>query len=94
MTTHLHEDYLCPSCGFTTPVANDFCPNCNSPMDSLGPIDHGKKEDEEDLNDATLTDAEIAAGDDEAIPLSLEALQEKEGEEDRLEAASDSYGSE
>lgn len=94
MSKILHEDYLCASCGFTTPVPNEFCPNCNSPMDSLGPIDHGTKADEEDLNDATLTDAEIAAGDDEAIPLSLEALQEKEGEEDRLEAANDSYGSE
>lgn len=94
MTTNLHEDYLCSSCGFTTPVANEFCPNCNSPMDSLGPIDHGTKEDEEDLNDATLTDDEIARGDDENTPLSLEALQAKEAEEDSLEAANDTFGSE
>lgn len=95
MTQQLQEEYMCAACGFTTPVPNDACPSCGAQMDSLGPAAPVADESEEsdDPHDINLTDEQIAAGNEDGTE-SLEALQEKEGEEDRAEYEHDSFGDE
>ena len=83
------EQYICDECGYTSPVANERCPDCGSMMSAL----HDEKpkakimagEGEEDL-------AEEAVNDDGAS--SLEDLQSKEREESDNEHQNDTYGNE
>jgi len=87
-----HEDYICESCGFTSAVPNETCPECGSPMTTFG--NSVKSVDDE----ALLSDDEILKGVDldgsDGTPLSLEALQEDEEAEDRQSYEKDSFGDE
>lgn len=99
MTTQLQadlqEDFLCEKCGFTSPVPNDNCPECGSPMSGFGGPKAGAKpagateEKEEAFDDLSNVNES-----DDGSPLSLEALQEEENEDDRKSYEQDSYGSE
>ncbi len=83
------EQYICDECGYTSPVANERCPDCGSAMSAL----HDEKpkaqvlsgEDEDDSTEEG-TDADGAS--------SLEALQNEEQEESDKEYQNDTYGNE
>lgn len=83
------EQYICDECGFTSPIANDRCPDCGSAMSAL----HDEKpkaktvdgESEEDLAEESM---------DSEAPKSLEALQNEEQEESDKEYQQDTYGNE
>lgn len=87
--TNSDEHYICDECGYTSPVANERCPDCGSVMSAL----HEEKpkakvlsgESEEDIvEDETAADGSS----------SLEALQSKEQEESDKEYQNDTFGSE
>ena len=83
------EQYICDECGYTSPVANERCPDCGSAMSAL----HDEKprakvisgESEEDLSEETM---------DADSPKSLQALAEEEQEEPDKEYQNDTYGNE
>lgn len=83
------EHYICDECGYTSPVANERCPDCGSMMSAL----HDEKpkakvisgESEEDLSEETM---------DADSPKSLQALAEEEQEESDKEYQNDTYGNE
>lgn len=77
----LTEDFLCESCGFTSPVSNDTCPQCGGAMQGSDTKKH-RPVDDEDGEDGgeDVTDAP----EDE----SLEELREKEA---GAESSVDSY---
>jgi predicted ATP-dependent serine protease len=87
--TTTDEQYICDECGYTSPIANDRCPDCGSAMSAL----HDEKpkakvldgESEEDLAEEGL---------DSDAPKSLEALQNEEQEESDQEYQKDTYGNE
>ncbi len=86
---HTDEQYICDECGYTSPVANERCPDCGSAMSAL----HDEKpkakvmagESEEDLSEETM---------DADSPKSLQALAEEEQEESDKEYQNDTYGNE
>lgn len=81
------EQYICDQCGYTSPVANEHCPDCGAPISAL--------HDEKPKTKVAVDDDEII---DEAVAedgsSSLEALQSKEQDESDKEYAADSYGDE
>jgi len=85
--TATDEQYLCDECGYTSPVANEHCPDCGSLMSALheekpkAKVESGES-DEELTEDST--DADGAS--------SLEALQSKEQEESDQEYQHDAFG--
>jgi len=87
--TSSDEQYICDECGYTSPVANERCPDCGSPMSAL----HAEKtktkvaagDGDEDLSDDTGIDDGSS---------SLEDLQKQEQEESDKEYAADSFGDE
>lgn len=94
MTKAIVEEYLCAECGTTTPVPNETCPNCGGPMTSLGQEEKPKTDEDSETpgNDDSL--AGVTDDGSDGTPLSLEALQEEEGEDDRKEYEEDNFGNE
>ena len=70
------EEYICNNCGYTSPVANDACPECKSPMAKLddGEAHRGTSTQEGDEVDDSHYNSDGME--------SLEALRAKEDSED------------
>lgn len=77
------EEYICEECGNTTPVPNDFCPSCGSPMTPLHATpDKAKPEEEEDDNDFSKLHDGIGEETGEESLEALRADEEKESEDE------------
>ena len=86
---HTDEQYICDECGYTSPVANEHCPDCGALMSAL----HDEKPKAKVM--AGESDADLAdetTNEDGAT--SLEALQKEEAEEADKEYQNDAFGSE
>ena len=83
------EQYICDECGYTSPVANERCPDCGSAMSAL--------HDEKPKTKVAVGDADEDLSDDtgsEDGTASLQAEAEKELSESDREYAADSFGDE
>jgi len=82
----IQEQYICDECGYSSPVANERCPDCGSTMTSLNDDTSkkgkGKSENDEDY------DEEMDSG----ATSSLEDLQSKEQEESDEDYKKDTFG--
>jgi len=68
------EEYVCNKCGFISPVPNERCPECDSPMSA---VDSPEPQRESGTDQAT-DETELNSDGTE----SLEGLREKEEQED------------
>lgn len=87
--THHDEQYICDECGYTSPIANERCPDCGAAMSAL----HDEKPKAKVMtgeSEADLADDEAPLAEDGST--SLEALAEKEQKESDSDYASDAYG--
>lgn len=87
----LTEDYICDTCGNTTPVQSDVCPSCGAPMKIDKPKTSPTGEDRSGTEEESS--GELAEGSEESTghqdgSESLEALQD---EEEKDEAEGDDY---
>ena len=81
------QQYICDECGYISPVANEHCPDCGSPMSAL--------HDEKPKVQVTSGEHEADNAEEETAAdgsSSLEALQSKEQEESDKEYQQDTFG--
>ena len=86
------EQYICDNCGYTSPIANDRCPECGSMMSAL----HDEKPKARVMtgeNEEDLAEGETGASEHEDGTLSLDDLQKQEFETDGAETP-DTFGDE
>ena len=87
--TTVDEQYICDECGYTSPIANERCPDCGSAMSAL----HDEKPKAKALDGESEEDLAEEGMDSEA-PKSLETLQNEEQEESDKEYQNETYANE
>lgn len=75
------QEFACEECGFTSPIANEICPNCSGRMLALD-APSKRKTAIDDSEEDDLADSSGGPTDEEGQELSLQQLQEKELAED------------
>ena len=94
MTKAIAEEYMCDSCGNVTLIPNEVCSVCGGPMTNLAGEAKPAAKGDDDASESDDPLADIPSDGSDGTPLSLEALQEEEGEDDRRSHEQDSFGDE